>query len=150
MKSENSTGFRPPRASMLRSFGKKILLIGTLLLGIQMFGFAQDRTITGTIKGDAGEVLPGVNVLIKGTTVGTTTGADGKYTLQASGNATLVYTYIGYKFQEIPVGNQTTIDVTMTADVQSLSEVVITAFGIEKQKKAVGFAVQELGQKDLT
>src|SRR5258706_7770845 len=150
MRSKSSTNLCLFQARRLSLLSKKLLFIGTFILGIQLLSFAQERSITGTVRSDAGEALPGVNILVKGTTTGTTTGADGKYTLQAPGNATLVFSYIGYKFQEIAVGNQTNIDVTMAADVQSLSEVVVTAFGIEKQKKAVGFAVQELGQKDLT
>src|SRR6266850_7486591 len=117
MNSKNSTGFSQPRARRLRYCGKKILFISTLVLGIQLLGFSQDRTITGMVRSDAGEALPGVNILIKGTTTGTTTGADGRYTLQAPGNATLVYSYIGYKFQEIAVGNQTNIDVSMVSDI---------------------------------
>src|SRR5258706_10240737 len=147
MRSKNSTNLCLFQARRLSVLSKKLLVIGTFILGIQLLSSAQERSITGTVKSDAGEALPGVNILIKGTTTGTTTGADGKYTLQAPGNATLGYSYIGYNFQEIPVGNHTNIDVTMAADVQSLSKVVVTAFGIEKQKKTVGFALHELGQK---
>src|SRR5258706_4191132 len=129
---------------------KKLVVLATFMLVFQMVAFSQERTITGIVKAETGELLPGVNILVKGTTIGTTTGADGKYTLVVPGNTTLLFSYIGYKFQEIAVGNQTIIDVAMAAEVHSLSEVVVTAFGIEKEKKAVGFAVQELGQKDLT
>lgn len=127
-----------------------VLAVGALVFGVQTSALSQERTITGTVKSVDGEVLPGANVLVKGTTVGTVTDTDGKYALQASDGATIVFSYIGYSSQEVVINAQTTVDVAMVQDLQTLSEVVVTAFGLEREKKALGFAVQELNQKDLT
>ncbi len=105
--------------------------------------FAQERTISGRVtSAEDGSTLPGVNVVVKGTTNGTVTDADGKYSLAvpASGGA-LVFSFIGLKSQEVTIGDRTTIDVTLALDVQQLSEVVVTGQGIAREKKALGYAV---------
>ncbi|HTJ49290.1 MAG TPA: TonB-dependent receptor [Cyclobacteriaceae bacterium] len=102
--------------------------------------FAQEVTVSGkvTSSGD-GTDLPGVNVVIKGTTQGTTTDADGKYTLQVSdGNATLVFSFIGYVTQEIQVGTQTMINATLVADIKQLSEVVVVGYGTQQKVNLTG------------
>ena len=88
---------------------------------------AQDRTITGTVTDAEDNInLPGVNVLVKGTTTGTVTDVEGNYQLQVADDAaTLVLSSVGYETQEVTIGNQTQIDVSMAPDVQSLSEVVV-------------------------
>ncbi len=107
--------------------------------------WAQDRTVTGTVTGEDGLGLPQVSVILKGTTNGVPTDVDGKYRLSvpASGGV-LVFRYLGYTTQEITVGNQTTIDVKLVEDVGDLGEVVVTAFGIEKEKRALGYAVNQI------
>ena len=120
---------------------------GTLAVLFAIFfistAWAQDRTITGTVTSEAGgEPLPGVNVVVKGTTIGTITDIDGNYQLQTEAeNPVLQFSFIGYGSQEVEVGNQSTINVTLSDDVQSLQEVVVTAQGIEREKKALGYAV---------
>ena len=124
---------------------------GIFIIAIQGAGFAQDKSISGTVTtSDDGSALPGVNIIVKGTLTGTTTDSNGKYTLRAPDDATLVFSFIGYGAQEVAVSGRTIVDVPMDVDIKSLSEVVITAFGIEKEKKAIGFSTQELAQKDLT
>lgn len=135
--------FRVPKETTL-------LLLGIFMLGLNIVAFSQNRTISGTVRAEKGDVLPGVNVIIKGTATGTTSDSNGKYSLQVSDNDVLLFSFIGYTPQEVPVGNQTLLDVSLAEDIQTLSEVVVTAFGIEKEKKAIGFAVQELGKNDLT
>src|SRR5690606_1942238 len=90
------------------------------------------------------------NVLIKGTARGTTTDSNGKYSLQGSEGDVLVFSFIGYLQQEVPVEGRTVIDVTLAGDTRTLEEVVVTAFGIEREKKALGYAVQEVKAEDLT
>ena len=109
------------------------------------------RGISGKLTDENNQPLPGVNVIVKGTTIGTTSDALGNYSIDVTKeDAVLIFSFIGYKTQEISVNNQTEINIQMQPDIQSLSEVVVTAFGIEKEKKAIGFAVQELGKNDLT
>lgn len=146
---KNFTGF------CLYKVGSMPSWILTAIIGIAIFsaspGIAQDRSISGTVtSSEDGIVLPGVNIIVKGTNTGTTTDSEGKYTLRAPDDAILVFSFIGYAAQEVPVSGRTSVDVVMDLDIKNLSEVVITAFGIEKEKKAIGFATQELSRKDLT
>ncbi len=107
--------------------------------------FAQERTISGRVVDEDGGGLPGVNVILKGTTTGTTTDIDGNYKLNVPGDAgTLVFSFIGLSPQEIAIGARSSIDVTMSSDVKQLSEVVVTAIGIEREKKALGYAVSDV------
>ncbi|GGN12120.1 SusC/RagA family TonB-linked outer membrane protein [Dyadobacter beijingensis] len=96
-----------------------------------------DRTVTGVVKGDGGELLPGVSVLIKGTTRGSTTDVDGKYsiTLGDDANATLVFSYVGYQNQEVAVGTRSTIDIALAPDLKSLEEVVVVGYGTQKREQ---------------
>ena len=107
----------------------------TLLLAFAVqFTFAQDKTISGTVSDVSGLPLPGVNILVKGTTTGTQTDFDGKYSIKAKSGDVLSFTYVGLKSQEVTVGSASTINVTMQEDAAVLDEVVITALGFEKKK----------------
>ncbi|WP_229214977.1 SusC/RagA family TonB-linked outer membrane protein [Dyadobacter bucti] len=89
--------------------------------------------------------LAGVNVLVKGTSKGTITDASGNYSIDVdNGNDVLIFSFLGFVSREVKLGNQTTIDVSLNADPRQLNEVVVTALGIKKEKKAVGYAVQEV------
>ena len=123
------------------------LFFVTLLTGLSAFA----QTINGTVtSAEDGGALPGVNVVIKGTSVGTITDIEGTYSLSAEEAAeTLVFSFIGLKTEEVPINNQSTIDLSMTDDVAELSEVVVTAFGLEREKKALGYTVQEVGGEQL-
>jgi len=90
--------------------------------------YAQERSISGTVKDETGQPMPGVNVIVKGTTTGTASDGDGKYTLSVPENATLVFTFVGYTTAEVPVGTQSVVDVQMSPDATSLSEVVVTGY----------------------
>ena len=110
------------------------------------------QTISGTVTsaGDGG-ALPGVNVVVKGTTTGTITDIEGNYNLSVAEDAeTLVFSFIGLKTEEVPINNQSVIDLKMTDDVAELSEVVVTAFGLEREKKALGYTVQEVSGEQLS
>jgi len=121
----------------------KILRFTVLLLGITCSGvLAQERTVTGKVtSAEDGSPLPGVNVVIKGSAVGTVTDVNGTYTLSVPEGSTLVFSFIGLTSAEIPVGERTIVDVQMTQDVQQLGEVVVTAAGIERQTRALGYSV---------
>ncbi len=102
---------------------------------------AQDKSITGTIKAnDDGSVLPGVSILVKGTTTGTTSNADGTYQINAGANATLVYSFVGMHTKEIVVGNLSVIDVSLMSNLQELSEVVVTGYAVQKRTEFTGSA----------
>jgi len=109
------------------------------------------KTITGTVT-DAkdGSTIPGVNVVVKGTPTGTTTDISGKFTIKATAQQTLVFSFIGYKDQEVKVGNQSVIDVVLEPTLEQLSEVVVTALGIKRDKKALGYSVSTIKSADLS
>jgi TonB-linked SusC/RagA family outer membrane protein len=120
-----------------------------LLLLVSSAAFAQ--TVSGRItSSEDGSSLPGVNILIKGTTNGTITDADGSFSLALpSANAVLVFSYVGFNTQEVAVGGRTTIDVVLTSDATQLTEIVVTALGIEKDKSKIGYATQEVKGSQL-
>ena len=97
------------------------------------FAYALGQTVSGTVTdADDGSGIPGVNILEKGTANGTITDLDGNFSLSVSSGATLVFSYVGYLSQEIVVGSQTNISVSLVPDVTQLSEVVVTALGVER------------------
>lgn len=112
--------------------------------------FAQGKTISGTVTDNSGLPLPGATVLVKGTSSGTSTDFDGKFSIQASQRDFLVISYVGYSTQEIVVGSSATVDVKLIEDAEALQEVVVTAFGKKKQKRSLGYAATAIDGKDLT
>ena len=117
-----------------------------LAIGVQ----AQTRVAGRIVAGEDGTPLPGVNVVVKGTTQGTITDADGRYTLNVpDADAVLVFSFVGYTTQEVAVGGRTSVDVTLATDARHLSEVVVTALGVEKDLSSVGYAVQEVKGEEL-
>lgn len=130
---------------------KKVFTLGFLwlLLFLAGAGFAQDLSIKGKVQSADG-YLPGASILIKGTSRGSTTDTNGDFTLSAPANATLVISFIGYKTMEIPVGTKTVFDIMLENDATQFNEIVVTALGIAREKKALGYAVQEVSGKTLT
>ncbi|HKI45993.1 MAG TPA: SusC/RagA family TonB-linked outer membrane protein [Balneolales bacterium] len=110
------------------------------------------HTVTGTVTdGQTGEALPGVNVLVKGTSTGTATDPKGHYSLDASSATdTLVFSYIGYVTQTIPIDGQSTINVKLQQRAISGKELVVTAFGIQRQKRSLGYAVTQVSSEDVS
>lgn len=108
--------------------------------------WAQGRTITGKVtSAEDGSGLPGVNVVVKGTTVGTVTDADGNYTLSVPANAeALIFTFIGLKTAEMPLGTNTVVDLRMESDVTQLTEVVVSALNLQQSKDELGTAVSQV------
>jgi TonB-linked SusC/RagA family outer membrane protein len=108
-------------------------------------------TVTGLVTDENGQGFPGVNVIVKGTSLGTTTDVTGAYTLELEDeNATLVFSFVGYAMQEITLGGRTVLNVTMQTDFRSLDEVVVTALGIEKASKSLGYAATKVSSDELT
>jgi TonB-linked SusC/RagA family outer membrane protein len=107
-------------------------------------------SISGKVTDESGLPLPGSNVLEKGTANGTTTDSNGAFTINVSDeNSVLVFSFIGYAVQEVSVGNQTTVNVSLQPDVQSLQEVVVTALGIKKESKKLGYAATSVQTDEL-
>ncbi len=102
---------------------------------------AQRRRCTGTVKDPSGTPMPGVNVVIKGTTVGTVTDVNGNFTINAAENDVLVISFIGYKAQELPVGTQTNLAVELSDDLTTLGEVVVVGYGVQDKKVVTGATV---------
>ncbi|MGL5547668.1 MAG: SusC/RagA family TonB-linked outer membrane protein [Tannerellaceae bacterium] len=111
----------------------------------------QKQKITGVITDEAGEPLIGVNVTVKGSTVGTVSNENGQFTLPSvEKNGTLVFSYIGYTTQEVPIKSQSNIKVILKEDTEELNEVVVTALGMKKEKKALGYSVSSVKSDDIT
>jgi len=117
-----------------------------ILLTKKTSAVLQQVTVTGVVKDETGELLYGVNIWVKGTTTGVVTDLDGKYSIAVGGqDAVLVFSYIGYDNQEIVVGNRHTIDVVMQESSQMIDELVVTALGMKRSEKALGYATQQIG-----
>ncbi len=127
-----------------------VFLAGLLLAGLTIVQ-AQTVRITGTVtSSEDGMPMPGVSVFVKGTTIGATTNADGKYELAVPANAqTLTFSFVGFKTQEVAIAGRSVIDVVMESEAVEMKEVVVTALGITREKKALGYAVQDVKADDL-
>lgn len=122
----------------------------TLLLALMVqLALAQEQTVSGTVSDESGLPLPGASVVIKGTNTGVSTNFDGIYNIKASKGQTLVFSYIGYGKKEVVVGASNKIDISLEPADNQLEEVIITAQGIKKEKKALGYAVATVDSKDL-
>ncbi|GAB3175846.1 SusC/RagA family TonB-linked outer membrane protein [Telluribacter humicola] len=112
---------------------------------------AQVRQLTGKITAaEDGLGLPGASIIYKGTNVGTNTDSDGNFKITVPDDGILVFSFVGYLSQEVPIGSKTQFDIKLSADTRQLAEVVVTAFGIEREKKALGYTVQEIKGSSLT
>ena len=128
---------------------KKHLLILPMIFFSVVAAFAQ-RTIIGKVTDSGGEPLIGASVVVKGTSSGTVTDIDGAYSLSVpSGGTILVFSYTGYDTREVSLGASNTVDVSLAEGAEQLSEVVVTAQGITREKKALGYAVSGVDQKDI-
>jgi TonB-dependent starch-binding outer membrane protein SusC len=106
---------------------------------LALTSFAQQKTLTGTVKGEDGEAIPGVTIMVAGTTTGVITDMDGKFTLSAPADAkTLNIAYVGMKSQDLAIGNQTTFNVTLVADLIGVDEVVVVGYGTRKKEEITG------------
>lgn len=128
--------------------------ITSFLVCLLLYGFtalyAQDVQIKGKVtSAEDGEALPGVSVVIKGTQTGTATDANGNFVLTVPSNATLVISSVGFKTQEVAVAGRTIVDIAMESEVVAVDEVVVTALGISREKKSLGYAVQEVKGDDI-
>ena len=128
----------------------KIKSVLTLLFMLAMqFGVAQSGNISGMVTDQNGVPLPGVNIVVEGTTNGTQSDFDGKYSISGDIGQSLLFSYIGQKAERRTIGTEKIINVQMQEDSQALEEVVVTAQGITREKKSLGYAVSSVGAEDL-
>ena len=132
---------------MKKLYRRLSLTLASLLL-LMTAVLAQEITVTGTVVDPNGGTMPGVNVVIKGTAKGTATDSQGRFTISAPADATLIFTFIGFKNQEVAIGNRTTIDVTIEEDPTSLDEVVVIGYGTQRRSDLTG-AVGSVSEDNL-
>ena len=124
--------------------GYKLFIMMILFMSTCLSLHAQEKTITGVVVSEESGPLPGVNVLIKGTNTGVLTDFDGNYSINASVGDIIVFSYVGMSTVERTVGTSNTIDVTMVTESNLLNEVVITALGLSKEERTLGYSAQSL------
>jgi TonB-linked SusC/RagA family outer membrane protein len=133
---------------------RNLLLCAVFLLSFIFSARAQEKqkSVSGRVVSSSdGTGIPGVNVIIKGTVFGTVTDMDGNYkiTFTDEGDVILIFSFVGFVTEEFTIGNRTTIDVELMEDLQQLSEVVVTALGIEREERSLGYAIQEVDGEQL-
>jgi len=119
------------------------------MLLVLNFSFAQQTRVTGKVSDLKNEPLPGATVLVKGTSRGTVTDVDGTYAIQAASGETLVFSFVGFETKEFLVGATTVVDITLSEGV-ALNEIVVTALGVERETKALGYSVQAIDGSQFT
>ncbi len=132
---------------MRAKFYKPFLLLLLMVFSLNQV-CAQDVQVRGTVSDETGEALPGVTIVVKGSTRGTTTDLDGQYSISSPNGGTLVFSFIGYTPVEIEVGNQSLIDVTLNPDLSDLEEVVVVGYGTAKKSQLTG-AISSVGSKEI-
>src|SRR5690554_949507 len=115
-----------------------VIIRETGLVEEEIISSAYDIQISGTVTDETGQPLPGTTVTVQGTTLGTVSDLDGKYSLSVPEGATLVFTFIGYQTQRVQVGNQTVLDIRMVEDASSLEEVVVVGYGTQRRSDLTG------------
>lgn len=129
--------------------GIKASALVVLAMLISSFALAQDRVVTGKVSDESGSAMPGVNVILKGTSVGTATDVDGNFSISVPNEQSiLVFTFVGYSSSEVTVGSKTSIDVQMAPDVTTFSEVVVTGYQVQRKRDISG-AVSVVDAEDL-
>lgn len=128
---------------------RRSLLTIMLMTFFTIIGVAQDKEISGTVIDSYGVPLPGVNIVVEGTNNGTQTDFDGNYIISVSDGQILLYTYLGQQDERRTVGSSTTINVQMRDDTQALEEVVVTAQGIEREERSLGYAVTTVDEEQV-
>ena len=128
---------------------KKRNLLFLLFALVMASGWSQEKTITGLVTDEEGIPLPGVNILVQGTTTGTQSDFDGNYSISASEGQTLIFTYVGQRTVRINVGPGNTLNVQMEEDAQALEEVVVVAQNIKREAGSLGYAVSDVGSEQI-
>jgi TonB-linked SusC/RagA family outer membrane protein len=135
----------------IRTLLVAVLAAAGLLFATASPAQAQEQvTVTGRVTAQSsGQPLPGANVVVKGTTTGTTAGANGTYSIETAASDTLVVSFVGYQEKTVPVRGRSTIDVALASDARRLENVVVTALGVSEEERSLGYSVQEVSGSDL-
>ncbi|WP_304236915.1 TonB-dependent receptor [Jiulongibacter sediminis] len=142
------TRLRDTTGLLKRRLWQSMLVRSSLALCFLFFAMQSVAQVTGTVSDESGESLPGVSVVVKGTTVGTTTDATGSYSIQANPNQTLSFSFVGYVAQEVVVGNRNVINVSLSTDAAALDEVVVVGYGTQKKSQLTG-AISTVKAQDI-
>src|SRR5690606_36740970 len=125
------------------------VLMTFLIVCLPFLAGAQTSMVTGTVTSDTGETMPGVSIVIKGTTTGTTTDIDGRYSFSAPSDATLAFSFIGMVTKEVPVNGISVHDIILEADISQLDEVLVVGYGTTKEIDLTG-SVSSVKAEELT
>ena len=127
---------------------RRIILVLFCLIGWQTW--SQEKVVTGTVTNEQGVPLPGVSVVVKNSPVGTATNFDGEFSLSIPDNdqPILVFSYLGFETNEVPVGDEDYLEVTMTEQLESLSEVVVVGYGTQDREELIG-SVSQITSEDI-
>ena len=128
---------------------KPFLFLVLWLVGY-VYSYAQTNRVTGKVTGPDNQGLPGVNVVVNGASVGTATDAEGNYAINVSGNGTLVFSFISYVTQTVQVSNRSVMNVQLVEDAKTIEEVVVTALGIKKEAKTLGYATATVNSEQIS
>ncbi len=128
---------------------KRLLVIFGLLLFIGTSLYGQTIRITGTVSSADGTTIPGASVMVEGTTSGTVTDINGNYDIQAAPDATLMFSFIGYTSQSVNVNGRQQINVSLEEETRQIEGVVVTALGISRERKSLGYTIQEVGGEEI-
>lgn len=123
------------------------MMIAMFFLSIG-FAYGQDHSVSGSVTDYSGESLTGVNVIVKGSSSGTITDINGNYKVNVNPNATLIFSFVGYLKEEVPVNGKSVIDVSLTEDIQVLHELVVVGYGVQKKSDLTGSVIQ-MGSDDV-
>jgi TonB-linked SusC/RagA family outer membrane protein len=153
---------RSPATNFIRQIPGLMLVSALMILpqpglllaapAVMLYKHTVDRTVTGRVTSQADNTgMPGVNVILKGTQRGTTTDAEGRYSIDVpEGNVVLIFSFVGYEASEAMVGNRSAVDVSLNASSESLNEVVVTALGIKREERSLGYNVGKVEGKEIT
>lgn len=134
----------------LQNFSRMLLFIAAVVIGCGSAFAQQSNTIRGIVLDDANQPLPGVSVLVKGSTVGTATGVAGRFTISASKGQTLVFSELGFVTQEVVIADENNLSVQLKSSTKNLSEVVVTALGVKKEVAKLGYSSTQIQGDELT
>jgi TonB-linked SusC/RagA family outer membrane protein len=128
----------------------RLLLLFVALLSFNVVAWAQQFKVQGVVQDSEGNTIPGVSVLLKGSDKVATTDVNGSYAIQVDiSNGFLVFSFIGFKTEEVAIANRSVVNVTLIESIEQLQEIVVTALGVEKEKKTLGYATQSIAGTEL-
>ncbi|MFI3280679.1 MAG: SusC/RagA family TonB-linked outer membrane protein [Rikenellaceae bacterium] len=129
---------------------KKILLSLFVVLGMTFSGIAQNKQVSGSVSDVAGAPIVGAAVIVDGTSIGTTTGVDGSYSISSPVNGTITVSYIGFESQSVAISGKSKINFVLAEDTTALDEVVVTALGISRSEKSLGYSATSVSGEDIS